>query len=128
LPQSLNRTSLFNRQYEPIRQRIPGCAAEPANPNERIARWGNRWFYDEGTDSALSYLLSSFSRASLVNDAQAKLDKLDGFADTRPPDAVPQQSSFELFEQQPKDRPLRCKPADQSFTLLRTLPPDGVAA
>jgi hypothetical protein len=38
---------LFNRQYEPIWQRMPGCAAEPANPDERIARWGNRWFYDE---------------------------------------------------------------------------------
>jgi hypothetical protein len=38
---------LFNRQYEPIWQRMPGRAAEPASPAERIARWGNRWFYDE---------------------------------------------------------------------------------
>jgi hypothetical protein len=38
---------LFNRQYEAIWQRMPGYAAEPADPGERIARWGNHWFYDE---------------------------------------------------------------------------------
>jgi hypothetical protein len=38
---------LFNRQYEPIWQRMPGSAAEPADSGERIARWGNLWFYDE---------------------------------------------------------------------------------
>ena len=38
---------LFNRAYQPIWQRMPGQAAEPADPAQRIARWRNRWFYDE---------------------------------------------------------------------------------
>jgi hypothetical protein len=46
-PELDGRQVLFNRNYEPIWQRLPGCPAVPANPEERIARWGNDYFYDE---------------------------------------------------------------------------------
>ena len=46
-PELDGRQVLFNRNYEPIWQRLPGRPAVPANAEERIARWGNEFFYDE---------------------------------------------------------------------------------
>jgi hypothetical protein len=46
-PELDGRQVLFNRNYEPIWQRLPGRPAVPANPEERIARWSNEFFYDE---------------------------------------------------------------------------------
>ncbi len=42
------REVLFNRNYKPIWQRMPGQSAEPADPEERVPFVKQEWFYKDG--------------------------------------------------------------------------------
>jgi hypothetical protein len=43
------REVLFNRFYEPLRQRYPGQPATDADPTEWVKWKTQDWFYDDGT-------------------------------------------------------------------------------
>jgi hypothetical protein len=69
------RQVLFNRFYEPIQQRRPGCPPEPANSKERVKFCRQEWFYgDEHTEiqmralaaAALVDFLSLLPRAARI--------------------------------------------------------------
>jgi hypothetical protein len=49
------REVLFNRRYKPLWQRLPGCAAAPADPAEPVSFVAQSWFVPDMRAHHLGY-------------------------------------------------------------------------